>query len=114
MHSRTHKAQVIVLAILALTLTACKSSSDLSSPGVTLRKFYDAMKKQDVAGFRRTLSARMNKHIDEVAKSNPAPTYQPAGLAEMIKPYLSAEMPETRNEKINGEKATLEVNTLYN
>jgi hypothetical protein len=85
---------------------AASNSAGYSSPTATFRTFYDAAKSGNTDGIKRSMSAKTldmmqkgaakeNKSIDEAFK-------------EMVKDAPSA-IPETRNEKIDGEKATLEV-----
>ncbi len=85
---------------------AATGNVGFSSPTATFRTFYDAAKNGNTDGIKRSMSAKTldmmqkgaakeNKSIDEAFK-------------EMIKDAPAA-IPETRNEKIDGEKATLEV-----
>jgi hypothetical protein len=98
--------------VAAAGVTTSCLSVDLTSPTVTMQKFYNATKRKDLKEFRRTLSRQINQHIDEVAK-NSDPWNQPEALVAYSAQYLSLEMPELRNEKISSDKASVEVDTLY-
>src|SRR6185503_12566213 len=70
-------------------------------------KFFEASKKKDVPGIRKTLSKGSLEMFDKFAKQ------QNKTMDEMLKDVdkdsKTETMPETRNEKIDGETATLEV-----
>lgn len=95
--------------VLAGANAACNRAAG-SSPTATMKAFFEATRKKDAEGFKKTLSkstldmmegfAKMqNKTLDDILKSgmNAPDTAQ------------NTTTPEMRNEKINGETATLEV-----
>jgi hypothetical protein len=82
------------------------ATGDYSTPTSAFKTFYESAKANDTAGMKRAMSkktmevmekgaAKENKSIDDVFK-------------EMNKD-TPATVPEMRNEKINGDKATLEI-----
>ena len=100
-------ALIVGAAAIALAFGACKKGAG-SSPTATFRAFYEASKKKDVASAKQMFSKRtlelfeiqakaQNKSVDEMLK---------AGVEQKPVPD---KMPEVRNEKINGDEATLEI-----
>jgi hypothetical protein len=71
------------------------------------------MQKKDAAALKKTLSKGTLEMFEQFAKAqNPPKTLDEAlqtGLASSTANADANKMPETRNEKIDGEKATLEV-----
>lgn len=124
--------QITVFILFALTLGACNSAQSnntatvnqptnqakatnesspssqtaLGSPTETLKTFAAATKKKDAETIKKTLSKSTMKVIEESAKQ------QNISVNEMLTKAEDPEgkdLPETRNEKIDGDKATLEV-----
>jgi spore germination protein GerM len=103
------------LFLLLSTALACSqlrpsSSSSTSSPTSALKAFYEAQKnKKDVAAYKKTLSKGSLAMLEQGAKE------RNKTLDEALKEALAdptsktPTMPETRNEKIDGDTATLEV-----
>ena len=93
------------LAVVVMVVSAC--SLFRSSPTATFKKFFEASKKKDVPGIRKTLSKGSLEMFDKFAKQ------QNKTMDEMLKDVdkdsKTETMPETRNEKIDGETATLEI-----
>jgi Domain of unknown function (DUF4878) len=96
----------VALAVLVLAVSACSLLGG-SSPTATFKKFFEASKKKDVAGIRKTLSKGSLEMFDKVAKEQGKTTDDM--LKDVDKDSKSEAMPETRNEKIDGNTATLEV-----
>jgi hypothetical protein len=104
----------IALAALALAVgiasLACNRSG--SSPTATLKTYFEALQKKDAATLKKTLSKGTLEMFEQFAKAqSPPKTLDEAlqtGLASTTNTD-SSKMPETRNEKIDGDKATLEV-----
>lgn len=115
--------KILPLVLLACALAGCSQINSLlqsGSPTQTLKNFVEATQKKDVEGVKKSLSAGTLKMMEGLAKM------QNKTLDETIKEGDTSgneykQMPETRNEKITGETATLEVkdekssewNTLY-
>lgn len=99
----------LVCAALAVAGTACKGAAGGSSPTATMKAFFEATRKKDSEGFKRTLSKGSLEMMEGFAKA------QNKTLDEALKSGMNApeaaesKTPEMRNEKINGDTATLEV-----
>lgn len=84
------------------------STSTFSSPREVLKASYVAAKNKDVAGFKRTISSDDLRRFEEFVKKSGQ------NLDDSLKQQLeNPDLPmpeslETRNEKIDGETATLE------
>lgn len=107
---KRRQINVLVALALSLALVGATACSKGSSPTATMKAFFEATKKKDAEGFKKTLSkgsldmmesfAKMqNKTLDEALKT---------GMNDPNMASASA-TPEMRNEKINGDTATLEV-----
>ena len=85
---------------------ACKSTT---TPSATFKTYFEAQKKKDVAGMKQTLSKTSLAMMERSAKQTQLT------LDKMIEKQLENpsstidKMPETRNEKIDGDNATLEL-----
>ena len=105
MNTRRINALSAALAVI-FAVSACSLLSG-STPTATFKAFYEASKKKDVAGIKKTLSKGTLDMFDKLAKEQNKTTDEM--LKEVDKDDKSEKMPETRNEKITGETATLEV-----
>ena len=92
--------------VMIFAVTAC-SLLNSSTPTATFKAFYEASKKKDAAGMKKSLSKGTLDMFDKLAKEQNKSTDDM--LKEVDKDDKSEKMPETRNEKINGDTATLEV-----
>ncbi len=96
----------IVILLVACAVGACKLNS---SPTATFKAFYEAQKKKDVPAMKKTLSKGSLAMIEKGAKEQNK-TVDQALTEGLEKPGGSTDkMPESRNEKIDGDNATLEV-----
>jgi len=109
----------VLFVLLAFAFTSCTQTqenqtqnkeAELSkdSPIGVLKTFSDAKNNKDAETMKQTLSKETLETIGGVAKANGAT------LEEFLKrgnttPLNKPEMPETRNEKITGETATVEI-----
>jgi hypothetical protein len=97
----------IAFGSIIFALVACNLMS--SSPTSTFKAFYEAQKKKDVPAMKKTLSKGSLDMIEKAAKA------QNKSVDDALKEGFespgakSDKMPETRNEKIDGANATLEV-----
>lgn len=135
-----------VLAISLITVAVMAAACSSSSPTITFKANYEAIRNKDVAAYKRTLSKSAlaayedegkgrnqsleNRSLDAVLKSylDADQAYLISGMSKSgtqsgkitvsgSKVYLlmrvnaerPAALPETRNEKIAGDIATLEV-----
>ena len=99
---------LLALFLLVASLLACKGLGlGSSSPTSTFKALYEAQKKKDVPGIKKTLSKGSLAMVEQGAKDINRT------LDELLKvgfdPAFKAGMPNTRNEKINSDTATLEV-----
>jgi hypothetical protein len=88
--------------------TTTTPTSTSGSPTAVITSAFDASKKKDVAGFKKSISSADLKELDEMVKRS-------GGSADEFLKEMMADpettMPaslETRNEKIDGDKATVE------
>ncbi len=96
----------VVLILLALVLSSCKFGS---SPTATFKTFWEAQKKKDVAGMKKTLSKSSLAMLEKGAKQQNK-TVDQAITEGFNAPGVNLDKtPETRNEKVTGNDATLEV-----
>lgn len=95
-------AIALALLLLAAFAPACKKSS---TPTETFQAFYAAAKKKDAEGIKKTLSKSSLKLMEDEAKA------QNRNVNELLisSEDAPAAIPESRNEKIEGDTATLEV-----
>lgn len=81
-------------------------TGDYSSPTATFKTFYEAAKSNNIDAIKRSMSKKtMDAMTKGAAKDNKSID---DSLKELIKDAPSNN-PQTRNEKIEGDKATLEI-----
>jgi hypothetical protein len=111
MKTRYMIVTAVVLAVAAVAIAACNPSpkaGDQSTPTLAYKALYEAVKKKDPEAIKKTLSkgtlammetyaGMQKKTLNEVVEN---------GLTETT---FAPKLPETRNEKITGELAILEV-----
>jgi inorganic pyrophosphatase/exopolyphosphatase len=102
---KTYK--LIIIAVCALALTACSSipTVQTKSPTQTLKDFVEASKKKDVAEMKKMLSKGSIELIQKTADM------QKTTVDEILKKDDESSMkqtPETGEEKVEGDKATVE------
>lgn len=84
--------------------TPAATSDPSNSPTAAFKAFYEASKSGDEEAFKKTVSKDTLSMLEEGAKE------KKKSLAQLLKESdVPQTMPETRNEKIDGDKATLEV-----
>jgi hypothetical protein len=105
MKIRRISATCCALAVV-LAVSACSLLSG-STPTATFKNFFEASKKKDTAAMKKTLSKGSLEMFDKIAKEQKKTTDDM--LKEVDKEGKSEAIPETRNEKITGESATLEI-----
>ncbi|MBV9956968.1 MAG: DUF4878 domain-containing protein, partial [Acidobacteria bacterium] len=79
---------------------------DYSSPTAAMKTFYEAAKGNDTEGIKRSMSKKSLSAMEKAAAKDNKTVDE--SLKEMIKD-APANQPEMRNEKIEGDKATLEM-----
>ena len=106
MPSITAPLFLLSLLYLAVVAPACSGQASSESPGAsptaTMNAYYDALKRKDVDAVKRTLADGYLKMLES------------AGVGaerafQAMMEHLPAARPATRNEKIDGDRATLEV-----
>lgn len=91
---------------LGLSASACagqaSSESSGASPTATMNAYYDALKRKDVDAVKKTLADGYLKMLESAGVASER-AFQP------MMERLPATRPATRNEKVDGDRATLEV-----
>jgi Domain of unknown function (DUF4878) len=105
MKTRRIGASCVALAVI-LAASACSLLGG-STPTATFKAFFEASKKKDAAAIKKTLSKGTLDMFDKLAKEQNKTTDDL--LKTMDKDDKTEKPPETRNEKINGDTATIEV-----
>ena len=98
---------LVPIVLVLLALTSCKFGS---SPTATFKTFFEAQKKKDIAAMKKTLSKSSLQMMEKEAKAQDKTIDQAITEGFNSPGGKSEKMPETRNEKIDGDNATLEVN----
>jgi len=102
---RNHK-KLFIFLIAILIFAGCKSSG---SPSATFKTYFDAQKKKDLPAMKQTLSRTSLAMMDASAKQQGL-TLDKMMESQLEKPSTKIDqMPETRNEKVTGDTATLEL-----
>jgi len=92
------------MALLAITLLAC--SKKPSTPTEAFKAFYEAAKNKDVASLKKLMAQRSLTQREESAKRNGKSLDE--FLASESQKDIPPSIPETRNEKIEGDNASVE------
>jgi hypothetical protein len=90
--------------LLLLGAVACSFGS---SPTATFKAFIEAQKNKDVAGIKKRLSRKTLTMVENSALAQKKTDDQ--AIADDFPAAQAQKAPETRNEKITGDSATLEV-----
>jgi len=94
------------MLLFVLALAGCKSEP---TPTATFKAYFDAQQKKDIATMKQTLSKTSLAMMEASAKQ------QGVTLDKMIQAQLDHpaskidKLPESRNEKVTGDNATLEL-----
>lgn len=108
MHSiamRSSCLSLLSLLCLAFIAPACSGPSSAqsgASPTATMNAYYDALKTKDVEAVKKTVSRGYLTLLEEAGVSAER-AFRP------MMDRLPAARPELRNEKIDGDRATLEM-----
>ena len=94
-----------IITMLAIGLASCSRSS----PTATFKAFFEAQQKKDVAGMKKTLSKGSMTMLEKGAKQQNKSVDQAITEGFNNPASKTDKIPELRNEKIEGETATLEV-----
>jgi hypothetical protein len=93
----------------ANTTTAASVAVDLSTPTATYKTAYNARQNRDIATLKRVLSKDVQDFLIEIGKEEDKDGAK--GLDDMLKELCDRPQgpsAEVRNEKINGDKASIE------
>lgn len=104
--------QAFALAAFIISgMASCTQSYQANSPTEAYKQFNDAVQKEDVAAAKRTFSKKSLELLNQYFQKQK--TSPDEGLKQVFKIFKtqSTATPEYRNEKIEGDKATLEVKT---
>lgn len=100
------KITSVLILLSAVLLAGCGSNPAAKSPSDVLRQYVEASQKQDIATMKSLLSRDSLKFIEE--KAAPMKLTVDDVLRRETEVKIQS-IPETRNEKIEGDTATVEV-----
>jgi hypothetical protein len=102
---KTRGATALLMAALLAAAAASCGGKKASTPTELFKNFYTAAKNRDADGLKSTMSKASLTYAESEAKKN----------GQSVDEFLAAQgqyfppnMPEIRNEKVEGDKATLE------
>ena len=98
--------KIIIFVALAAFFTACQAAQKTMSPTETMKALNEASKTKDIETTKKLVSRSTLVLLEKSAKE------QNTTIDELLKKDNGApfqELPETRNEKITGDAATVEV-----
>ena len=98
-----------ICAAVVIVCAAVACSRFTSSPTNTFKAFYEAQKKKDVEGMKKTLSKGSMAMLEKGAKEQNKTVDKALSEGLESPGGKTDKMPEYRNEKIDGDNATLEV-----
>lgn len=106
MKTRSLLALALALALTTLAAVGCDKGGG-SSPTTAYKAVYDALKNKDTAAFKKVMTKEALKDVEEMAKKN-GKSYD-----DMLKDVMNAiplpKSSDSKDEKIVGDKATLQV-----
>jgi uncharacterized membrane protein len=95
----------LILALATLAAAACKGAN--STPTATYKAAYEALKNKDTAAFRKVITKKDLQEIEDEAKK--ANKTSDAMLQEVMNTFRLSASAESKDEKIEGDKATLQI-----
>ncbi|HEX8736186.1 MAG TPA: hypothetical protein VF721_12735 [Pyrinomonadaceae bacterium] len=105
---KTYGKFIILFALLA---AACGQLQE-TSPTEALKQYVEAIKSKNLDKIKETASKKTIQLMEETAKEEGMTLEEAIQKNEPVIPPI-LQNPETRNEKINGSKATVEVRNKY-
>lgn len=101
----------IGLMLITFALGACSKGGGNATPTASFQTFYNSIKNKDANGVK---SIMMKKELEEIEaeakkKNKSLDDFIKEEMIEQVGRKIPAAMPETRNEKIEGDRATLEI-----
>lgn len=98
---------LLVVAFLTVALAACGGgSTKASTPTEAFKSFYEAAKSKDVAALKTLMTKETLAEMEREAKGKDKTL--DAFLADESQQSLPTTMPQVGEEKIEGDKATLQ------
>jgi hypothetical protein len=97
---------LLIVALLVAALAACGGGAKASTPTEAFKSFYEAAKNKDVATLKRLMSKATIAEMEREAKGENKTLDQ--FLADESHKGLPPTMPQVGEEKIEGDKATLQ------
>jgi hypothetical protein len=102
------KALVAGMAVVALVAAAACNRGAGATPTATFTAYYEASKNKDIEAVKKTFSKNTLELFERQAKDRKT-TVDEMFKTGMDQKPLTGKVPEVRNEKINGNDATLEI-----
>ena len=106
MKTRQATALLIAALLAVAALAACGGGKKASTPTEAFKNFYEAAKNKDVAALKRVMSKETLAEMEKEAKGENKTLDD--FLANESQKGLPPAMPQTGEEKIEGDKATLQ------
>lgn len=103
--------QTMIIALGALFVFGCNAEQKTGSPTETLKTFLEASRKKDVETVKKTLSRTTLETAEKSAREHNTTV---DALLKKGDVQISDEIPEIRNEKIEGDAATVEIKDAAN
>ena len=103
-------AKTKIASLLLLVLASC-TSGPMSSPTATFKTQHKAVCEKDVAAYKKTHATWLNKKLEEYVKQtrfSSLDEYYKDELEQLSKHGATCKEPEIRNEKMEGEKGSIE------
>ena len=97
---------LLSIACLTVAIAACGGGAKASTPKEAFKSFYEAAKGKDVASLKKLMSKETIAEMEREAKGENKSLDE--FLAEESQKGLPPAMPELGEEKIEGDKATLQ------
>jgi hypothetical protein len=105
MNTRRTLALTLALALAALAASACKGAG--STPTATYKAVYAALKSKDTNAFKKLITKKNWQEIEDEAKK--ANKTSDEMLKEIMETFKLPPNDDAKDEKIDGDKATLQV-----
>lgn len=105
MNTRRMLALNLALTLLVLAAVACNKGG--SSPTATYKAYYAAMRNKDLAAFKKVLTKKDLQDVEDDAKKVKKSSDE--RLKDLMAAIPLPKSDESKDEKIDGDKATLQV-----
>ncbi|MGH9821516.1 MAG: hypothetical protein ACRD43_15235 [Pyrinomonadaceae bacterium] len=102
---------LIILSLAAAMFTGCSGTQEPASPKKTFETYIKALKQKDTTTMKVLLSSETIKMHEQEAKAQGLTVDDIVKRETLVSPDQTTV--EYRNEKIDGDKATLEVKNSY-